>query len=280
MTLAVQTVRQLYNGNGATTTFAIPFAFAANDEVRVKTVVTSTGVETLKTITTDYTISGTNVVFNSAPATGTSVLVIMHKDMEQQTADFSDQTPFLPTTIESSEDYIVSLIQQLEERINRCITLPETSSQTLVEFPRSLSGYSGYVPSVKSSEDKFEFVVTVDTINGAVAAAAAASSSASSASSSASAAASSASAAASSASAAASSLAAMGTEIQETLSGSVNGLNTTFTLTQTPTSAGSFKLYRSGILLIVGTHYTRSGTTVTMLTAPSSPQVIHANYRY
>ena len=72
----------------------------------------------------------------------------------------------------------------------------------------------------------------------------------------------------------------IGTEIQEVLAGAINGSNTAFTISQTPINAASFKLYRSGILLVLGTHYTRSGQSITMITAPVSPQTIHANYRY
>lgn len=72
----------------------------------------------------------------------------------------------------------------------------------------------------------------------------------------------------------------LGTEIQETPTGVINNANTTFTLSQTPLSAGSFKLYLDGLLLDVATHYTRVGTTVTMITAPNFGQTLRANYRY
>lgn len=278
MTLAVQTVRQLYNGNGSTTQFAIPFSFEANDEVEV-ILVSSSDVETAQTYTTHYTISGSNVVMNSAPASGAKLLIRMDVDLDQET-DLSDQAALLPSTIEAELDEIVAQIQMLNERINRCITLPKSSAHTLIDMPRTFTGKEGYVPSVNSDEDGFEFTTTVGDISSAVTYAANAASSASSAASSATSAASSATSAASSATAAAASAASVGTEIQETLIGSVNGSNVTFTTSQTPASAGTFKLYRSGILLIVGTHYTRSGSTVTMTVAPESPQVIHANYRY
>lgn len=73
---------------------------------------------------------------------------------------------------------------------------------------------------------------------------------------------------------------AAGTEIQETPTGLVNNANTTFTLSQTPNSVGGFKLYLDGLLLDLTTHYTRVGTTVTMVTAPNFGQSLRANYRY
>lgn len=72
----------------------------------------------------------------------------------------------------------------------------------------------------------------------------------------------------------------VGTQKQEQVSGTVNGSNVTFTVSQTPISADSFQLYQDGVLLRVTTHYTRSGTTITMVTAPETGQELDAIYRY
>lgn len=72
----------------------------------------------------------------------------------------------------------------------------------------------------------------------------------------------------------------VGTEIQEAPTGTINGVNVTFTLSQTPVSASALKLYQDGLLLRLGTHYTRSGVTITMITAPNFGQTLDANYRY
>lgn len=236
MTLAVQTVRVLYNGNGSTTTFAIPFSFEANDEVEV-ILVSATDVETVQTITTHYTISGTNVVMITAPATGQKLLIRMDVDLDQET-DLSDQAPNLPSAIEGELDEIVAQIQMLNERINRCVTLPRSASITTPEIPRTLEDGDVLV----WDEDTEAFTATsTDELQGVTV---------------------------------------NGTEMQEMLTGTVNGVNTSFTTSRTPISAAGFKLYRSGALMILGTHYTRSGTTVTMAIPPSSPQTIHAVYWY
>jgi hypothetical protein len=72
----------------------------------------------------------------------------------------------------------------------------------------------------------------------------------------------------------------VGTDIQETPTGTVNGVNVTFTVSQTPTSAGAFQLFLDGLLLDLTTHYTRSGVTITMVTAPNFGQTLRAVYRY
>jgi hypothetical protein len=71
-----------------------------------------------------------------------------------------------------------------------------------------------------------------------------------------------------------------GDQIQETPSGSVNGSNVTFTLSNTPGSTSSLKVYIDGVQLIQGTgkEYTISGATITTTTAPGFGQAVQAVY--
>lgn len=229
MTLAVQTVRQLFSGNGSTTTFAIPFAFSANDEVEVILVDTSDD-ENAQTYTTHYTISGTNVEMVTAPASGEKLLIKFDPDLEQQIADFNDQVPFVPTTAEASLDDIVKQIQFLNERINRCIIMEKSSASTNVEVERTLTANAALV--VNAAADGVEMgpstteIANAQTYSlNAATSAASASSSASSASSSATAAASSATAAAASATAAAASAASVGGFQMENGSGTADSIS-------------------------------------------------------
>lgn len=68
--------------------------------------------------------------------------------------------------------------------------------------------------------------------------------------------------------------------IQEVPSGTVNGSNVTFTLANTPGTAGSVILKMNGIELIQGggQDYTISGATITMATAPALGQKLYASY--
>lgn len=63
----------------------------------------------------------------------------------------------------------------------------------------------------------------------------------------------------------------------EVLGGTPNGVLTTFTLANTPI-AGTLEVYQNGLLLRPTTEYTISGTTVTLITAPSTGDVIMASY--
>lgn len=69
-----------------------------------------------------------------------------------------------------------------------------------------------------------------------------------------------------------------GTPYQEVPSGTINGVNTTFTVSTTPNSAAAFSLYQDGLILIQGVDYTLAGTTITMATAPLFGQTLYAVY--
>lgn len=69
-----------------------------------------------------------------------------------------------------------------------------------------------------------------------------------------------------------------GTPIQEQLTGAVNGVNTVFTTSQTPVNVGSFQLFVDGVYQRTPAHYSRVGTTVTLVTPPTAGQEVDAVY--
>jgi hypothetical protein len=70
--------------------------------------------------------------------------------------------------------------------------------------------------------------------------------------------------------------------IDEVPSGSINGTNLTFTLTQNPNPDVSLKLFLDGILMTQGSHYTLSTSTVTFISPyiPQTGQTLFASYIY
>ncbi len=66
----------------------------------------------------------------------------------------------------------------------------------------------------------------------------------------------------------------------ETPSGTINGVNTSFTLANTPDPALSLILSRNRSIQIQGVDYTLSGNTITTTTAPAGGTILRAWYRY
>lgn len=120
-----------YNGNGSTTVFAYDFKILANTEVEV--VLTSTaGVETVKTLTTHYTVSGVgsasgNVTMITAPATGEK-LTLRRKLSGKQELDLQNQGAYYAEDVETAIDRLTMYDLQQQEELDRCVKVPVSSS--------------------------------------------------------------------------------------------------------------------------------------------------------
>lgn len=151
-TISSTTTRQLFNGDGSTTTFAIPFSMTnvSSSEVRVVKRA-SNGTETLQTNPTHYTISGSNVVFGTAPASTEKVLIRRVK-ANTQTYDFIPGGTIPANTLEGVLDKLAMQVQGTNERIDRAILLPETSTSSLIPMaepsPNMLLGWNSAGDSV------------------------------------------------------------------------------------------------------------------------------------
>ena len=108
MTISTTDSRISYNGNGVTTEFSFPYRFLANGDLVVLSV-SSAGVETVKAIVTDYTVTGAGddaggtVTMVVAPAVGTRLIVYRDTDIVQET-DYISGDPFPAETHERALD--------------------------------------------------------------------------------------------------------------------------------------------------------------------------------
>jgi hypothetical protein len=70
--------------------------------------------------------------------------------------------------------------------------------------------------------------------------------------------------------------------VDEVPTGTINGTNTTFTLTNDPDPDLSLKVWVDGVLMTQGSHYNLSGTTITFIEPyqPITNQTLFATYRY
>jgi hypothetical protein len=65
---------------------------------------------------------------------------------------------------------------------------------------------------------------------------------------------------------------------QETPSGTVNGANTSFTLSSTPVFSKTVLLFLNGIPQRLGTDFTLAGSSITMSVAPAFGQALYCWY--
>lgn len=115
-------------GNGVTTAFAFPYPYTDTGDLRVILVVDSTGVGTLQTITTHYTVSAPGasgtVTMVTEPATG-ETLIILRAVPQTQSSDLITGGNLPADTLEGNDDRSALFAQDLGEKAGRALTLPE-----------------------------------------------------------------------------------------------------------------------------------------------------------
>jgi hypothetical protein len=118
MTVATTTYSALtYSGNDATTAFAVTWPFLTGS--LIVTAIDADGVETVKTITTHYTVSGGGtttpatgtVTMLTAPATGTTLRIERATPQTQATA-WGAFDAFPQSTVEFSFDKLTLMVQE------------------------------------------------------------------------------------------------------------------------------------------------------------------------
>lgn len=121
MTLSTTTNKVSYAGNGVTTSFAFAFKVWATSDLLVYLRDNTTLVDTLQTITTHYTVSGTlpgtgNVVFGVAP-TASQTVFIVRDNSKTQTLDLIANGAFEAENAEAALDKVVGMVQAIDAKI-------------------------------------------------------------------------------------------------------------------------------------------------------------------
>ena len=136
MTVSTQTTRVSYTGNGTTTAFAVPFSFFAAGDLVVIERVTASGVETIKSLTTHYTVTGGNgapgtVTALTAPADTVS-WTIHRRTPATQEVDYQPNDSFPAETHERALDRLTFLGQELRDAMGRALVFPSTDPYGLL----------------------------------------------------------------------------------------------------------------------------------------------------
>ena len=125
MTISTTTIKNSYSGNSSTDAFSYTFKITSNSEMQV-IIRSSTGTETVKTLSTHYNVSGAGnasggtVTFTSGniPATGETV-ILRRNTTQTQGLDLIENDPLPADNLETAFDKNLSISQELQEQINR-----------------------------------------------------------------------------------------------------------------------------------------------------------------
>ena len=138
MTVSSTTVKQSYSGNGSTSAFTYSFKINSINELKV-IIRSSTGTETVKSISTHYNVSDTGsggtVTFTSGniPVNGETVVLLRNTNLTQ-TTDYVENDPFPAESHEGALDKLTLQIQEVQEEVDRSIKLSQTNTMTSTEF--------------------------------------------------------------------------------------------------------------------------------------------------
>jgi len=226
------TSRIQYTGDGAVTAFTYPFPIFDDADIEVYE------DATLKTISTDYTVSGAGlstggtVTFVTAPASAVVVTLLRNLTIER-TTDFQESGEFRSQVINDELDKQVAMAQQVNDKLNRSLRLASTDPDVTLTLPLKASRASK-VLAFDSSGNAAVSTMDLSTIeNGATSAAASATAAATSETN----AATSETNAATSATNAASSATAAATAAASNLYSSIQNKSANFTVTSTDDGA-------------------------------------------
>jgi hypothetical protein len=142
-----------YSGNGSTVAF--PFTFKVFTTAQVVVTRTVAGVETVLALTTNYTVSlnadqnanpGGTVTMLTAPPVGHSITITSNVANLQPVA-LANLGGFYPEILNDGLDRATIQIQQLDERVDRALVVPVSSSGVSTQLPvpssNALIGWNG-----------------------------------------------------------------------------------------------------------------------------------------
>ena len=132
------TTRVTYTGNSSTTTFAFSFPIIESSDLVVLHRVIATGVESVLTETTHYSVAASNSDFSTggsittvATYANTITLTLLRDIPDTQTTTLSDTGVLRLSSLENGYDKLTMLVQQLQEELNRSLIFPRSDSTAL-----------------------------------------------------------------------------------------------------------------------------------------------------
>ena len=140
MTISSLGTKVSLSGNGSNNTFAYNFFVVAESDLEV-IIRSSNGTETVKSLTTHYTVSGLgsnsggSITFTSGNTpTDTETVVIRRNTSKTQSTDYVANDPFPAESHEAALDKSMLINQELQEQVDRSIKISRTNSMTSTDF--------------------------------------------------------------------------------------------------------------------------------------------------
>ena len=161
MTVSTITNKVSYIGNGISKNFAIPFPFLAQEHLKVYQLLND-----VRTERTDWTLSGGNMVFETAPSENAQIVIIREVPLTQET-DYRENEILAAETLERNFDTLTMQVQQLKEQAERAVTVDifdDTDTESLIPSIRqSVSDAAEYAETATLQAQNAEQAALIST---------------------------------------------------------------------------------------------------------------------
>ena len=170
MSVSSTTTKVSASGDASTAGFNYTFKIFADSEMQV-IIRASNGVETIKTLSTHYNVSGAGadaggtVTFTSGniPASGQTVVLRRNLALTQGT-DYVENDPFPAESHDDGLDRLTMIAQGLQEELDRSFKISRTNTITSAEFTDDATARASKLLGFDSSGDLESTTGRVNTV--------------------------------------------------------------------------------------------------------------------
>ena len=159
MTISTTIIKNSYSGDGSVVAFTYAFKIADATFVQVIVKTNATGAESVRAIgtgSTNYAVTGVGaagggtVTFVTAPTSAESV-ILRRSTTQTQTLDLIENDNLPANSLETAFDKNLSLIQELQEQLDRSIKISRANTMTSTEFTVSATDRASKILAFDSS---------------------------------------------------------------------------------------------------------------------------------
>lgn len=159
MTISTTIIKNSYSGDGSVVAFTYAFKITDEDFIEVIVKTNATGAESVRAIgtgSTNYAVTGVGeaaggtVTFVTAP-TSAETVVLRRSTTQTQALDLIENDNLPANSIENAFDKNLSIIQELQEQLNRSIKISRTNTMTSTEFTVSATDRANKILSFNAS---------------------------------------------------------------------------------------------------------------------------------
>ena len=119
------TTEHFYTGNGSTTSFAFTFPYLANSDVKVELDNVLKTENSSGQTNNDYTISNTNIVFNSAPASSVVIHIYRNTNVDTAQASFAAGSSIRAADLNNNQTQVLYSTQEAQSQVIRTSDIKE-----------------------------------------------------------------------------------------------------------------------------------------------------------